>query len=453
MRKIPILIIFFLVVGDLCAQDSLVQKQKEVKVKKGWTFGALPTISFDSDLGFQYGGLVNFYHYGDGSIYPRYRQSIYIEISRTTKGSGINRFYYDSEYLIPKVRLTADVSYLTEQAMQFFGFNGAESVYNSEWEDDSQDSSIYKSRMFYRHDRKIFRIMPTFQGNLLKGNVHWKWITGFAMYNNKIDTVDVERLNKGKNAQNKLPYIEDLYEKYIRWNLISPEEKNGNLITYIKGGIAYDSRDNEANPFKGLWTEAVLSVAPAFLGDWKQTYTKLTLIHRQYFTIRPEVLSFAYRVAYQGTLSGEVPFHMQPHIVPTVLTSATSQGLGGSRTLRGIQRNRVIGDGIIFGNFELRWKFLRTIVFNQNLYLGTNIFFDAGMVVDKIDRDFDNILFKLPETAGDYFSDQKEKLHSSAGLGLKVALNENFILSCDYGRAFDPNDGKSGLYIALNYLY
>ena len=139
-----------------------------LKTKKGWTFGALPTISYDTDVGFQYGVLANFYNYGDGSTYPEYLQSIYLEWSRTTKGSGINRFYFDSEYLIPNIRLTADVSYLTEQTMHFFGFNGYEAVYNAAWEDDTDNE--YVSRVFYRHDRKIFRIMTSFQGRILKDN-------------------------------------------------------------------------------------------------------------------------------------------------------------------------------------------------------------------------------------------------------------------------------------------
>ena len=451
MFKIFVLV-FFMMPGLVTAQDSTRLVKNQLKIKKGWTFGALPSISFDSDLGFQYGGLVNFYYFGDGSTYPRYKHSIYMELSRTTKGSGINRFYYDSKYLIPHVRVTADISLLTEQAMHFFGFNGASSVYNHRWE--IQGDPEYRSRVFYRHDRKIFRVMPWFQGDLIKGNRNWRWIAGFSYHDTRIGSVNIDRLNKGKNLSDTLPHIDGLYEKYIQWGIISNEEKNGNALTYFKGGIIYDSRDNEANPFKGIWTEAVLSYSPSFLGTWNQSYSKFTFIHRQYLTLKPDRLSFAYRLAYQGTLSGKVPFFAEPEIVPSVLTSATNQGLGGSRTLRGILRNRVVGDGIVFGNFELRWKFLKTVVFNQNLYLGTNLFFDNGMVVDKISQDLSKAYSLLGYAEfKNYFSDKKEKLHSSAGIGLKVALNENFIVSCDYGRAFDPNDGNSGVYIALNYLY
>ena len=47
------------------------------KVKTGWTFGALPSVAFDADLGFQGGALANIYYYGDGSQYPEYIHSLY----------------------------------------------------------------------------------------------------------------------------------------------------------------------------------------------------------------------------------------------------------------------------------------------------------------------------------------------------------------------------------------
>jgi len=454
---IPILILSLLLPWKIVhSQDSTstvlqAKKNKEIIPKKGWTFGILPAISFDSDLGFQYGALANLFYYGDGTTYPDYMHSLYLEWSQTTRGSGISRFYYDSEYLIPGIRLTADISYLTERAMQFYGFNGYDAVYHPEWEDDSDPD--YITRVFYRHERKIFRVMANFQGNIIKKENRFRWITGFAVYNNSIAPVDIDRLNKGKSDDKKLPQVDGLYDKYVSWGIIHENEKSGNLVTYLKAGLIYDSRDFDANPFRGIWSEAVFSYAPYFLGDGKFSYTKLTLIHRQYFTVIPQRVSFAYRLAYQGTLSGIVPFHMQPHIVPTFLTSATSQGLGGSRTLRGILRNRVVGDGILFGNVELRWIFFRTVLFNQNIFLGTNLFFDAGGIVDKMELDLSQAHDSLGADFPLYFNPGSETIHMSSGIGLKVGLNENFIVSFDFGKAFDDQDGNTGFYINMNYLF
>ena len=450
-------ITFFLLLifrSSFAQEESANKEDAEIpKIKKGWTFGALPVVSFNTDIGFQYGALANFYNYGDGSTYPEYLQSIYLEWSRTTKGSGINRLFFDSEHLIPKVRLTADISYLTEQTMQFFGFNGYEAVYNRSWEDDTDPE--YISRVFYRHDRKIFRVMMGFQGALTRKNDRLRWIGGFAYYDNTIGSVDIDRLNKGKDEDNKLPAVDGLYDKYVGWGVLDSAEAFGNKTTYLKGGLIYDSRDFEAFPTQGIWAEAVYSYAPSFLGDGKYEYSKLTLFWRHYLSLGSKDLVFAYRLGYQGTLSGKVPFHMQPHIVPTFLTAATSQGLGGAKTLRGIMRNRVVGDGVVLGNAELRWKFLYTRFLKQSLYIGLNLFADVGSTVQPIEtiseEEFN--LVEDEEAYSDYFNPGAENTHIGAGAGLKFGLNENFVLSVDYGLATDPQDGRSGLYITLNWLY
>lgn len=449
-------LLVLLCTNQLSAQSEKVEQQKDTsKIKEGWKPGIpIPIISFDQDIGFQYGVAADLYDFGKNpSVYPEYKHKFYFEWSRTTLGSGINRLYYDSEYLIPKVRLTADLSYLTEQALQFFGFNGYDAVYNSSWEDESKPD--YKSRVFYRLDRKTFRVLANFQGNLLKTNDKLKWIAGFAYFDNTIGPVDIEQLNKGNDEDDKLPYVDGLYDKYVDWGIINSKEEYGNKITYLKAGLVYDSRNFEPFPSRGIWSEATLSYAPEFLGDGAFTYSKFTLMHRHYIPLKSEDLVFAYRLGYQSTLSGVVPFHMQPHIVPTFMTAATSQGLGGAKTLRGIMRNRVVGDGIALGNLELRWKFLKTHVGKSDLYFGTNAFFDAGRVMNNIYIDYEDVESKMTgnDRFEDYFDPGAEKFHYSTGLGLKIAYNENQVLSIDYGVALDDRDGKSGLYIRFNWLF
>ena len=437
-------------------ETSETENDDKTKIKEGWKTGIpIPTISFDQDVGFQYGIALDLFDYGRPGIYPLYKHKFYFEWSRTTKGSGINRIYYDSEYLIPKVRLTADISYLTEQTLQFFGFNGYDAVYNAAWEDDSDPE--YISRAFYRHDRKIFRILANFQGNLLNNNDRLKWIAGITFFDTKVGPVDIDRLNKGKDEDQKLPERDGLFEKYKAWDVIKNEEEDGNVTTYLKAGLVFDSRDFEFYPAQGIWSEVTFSHAPGFLGDKNFTYSKLTFIHRQYFSLGSKDLVFAYRLGYQTTLSGKVPFHVQPHIVPTFMTAATSQGLGGAKTLRGIMRNRVVGDGIVLGNVELRWKFLKTNIGKSDLYLGTNLFFDIGRVVKDIEVDYEYLKSSNgpmgDDRFEDYFDPGSESLHPSAGLGLKIGYNENQIISVDYGFALDKRDGKSGLYIRFYWLF
>lgn len=423
------------------------QDEEDELARQGFDIGPLPVIAFDSDLGFQYGALSKLFFYGDGRQYPEYRHMFYFEWSRYTKGSGINRFFYDSKYLIPKVRLTTDLSYLTEQALDFYGFNGYEAVYNPEWVDDTQPADVYKSRLFYRHARNRFRLTMDFQGKLKFD--HLNWIAGIAFFKDKIGSIDIEKFNKGKSDTDKLPDIDGLYEKYIQWGIIPLDKAKGGHNNYLKLGLVYDSRDNEPNPMKGIWTEAIVVAAPSFLGN-DFAHVKFKFSHRQYFTLIKKDLALAYRLEYQGTISGDTPWFIQPNITTPYLRSANSEGLGGSKTLRGILRNRVVGDAIALANIELRWKFVRFQFINQNFYLGLNLFFDAGQVVKEIDINTSTV---PPNIRKEYFSTEREKLHSSYGLGFRIAMNQNFIIAVDYGRAVNEQDGGSGLYIGLDYLF
>ena len=425
----------------------------ERPVKTGWTFGALPAVSYNTDLGFQYGGLVNLFYFGDGTTYPKYRHSIYAEISRYTKGSGINRLFYDSEFLIPNIRVTSDLSYFTEKALDFYGFNGYNAVFNPDWENDEHRD--YVSRMFYRHERQMFRFITDFQGALSGRQL--RWVAGFGILRNTVDAVDIDALNEGRDEEDKLPDdVPGLFEKYLGWGIIGDNESNGGWSNNIKLGVVYDTRDNEPNPMKGMWSEVVFFVAPSFLGNGDFGFSRISATHRQYFTLVDEVLSFAYRLNYQGTISGTVPFFMQPYQINSFSASSNTDGLGGSKTVRGVRRNRIVGDAMAFGNFEFRWKFLRTVIFNQNIYLALNAFSDMGTVLREIE-------FERPEEVGefplenvsidDFFLTDQQSLHVTFGGGFRIAMNENFIVAVDYGRPIDSRDGGGGLYIGLNFLF
>ncbi|MBE9510235.1 MAG: BamA/TamA family outer membrane protein [Bacteroidetes bacterium] len=448
MKRIIFLLcmVLLLATGTSFSQEEKEESQQQETIKTGWTFGALPTITFDSDLGFQYGALVNLYNYGDGSRYPQFDHSLYFEVSRFTKGSGINRFFFDSDKLIKGLRTTVDVSFITDKALDFYGFNGYESKYNSAWEDDEGDD--YETRVFYKHERKMFRFKSDLQGNLSGEKV--LWLAGFTYYNFDVGPVDINNLNEGKDDEDKLPDVDGLYDRYVTWGIITDKEKNGGSLTYLKFGIAFDTRDNEPNPMSGVWTEAVLQTAPSFLGNNDWPHTKISITHRQYFTLIKNDLSFAYRVGYQGTISGDPPFFAQPLMITSILRGASSQGLGGSKSLRGILRNRIVGDGFVYGNLELRWKFLRDKFLNQNIYLALNTFVDGGKVISPIE--FDTSLVPSEEY-DDYFNQEKDGLHLCYGAGLRIAMNQNFIVACDFGKTTNAEDGNTGLYIGLNYLF
>ncbi len=429
------------------AQSESDTTQEEIKT--GWTFGALPVVAYDTDRGLKYGGLVNFYNYGDGSTYPEYLQSIYLEVSRTTKGSGINQLLFDTERFTKKipVHVTIDLSYFTENSNDFYGFNGYGSTFHRDFADE--ESGDYISRMFYRYERKLFHFLINVQDEIK--NTPFKWLVGLEHFNHKLAPFDFTNFNEGLDEENKLKDTLTLYDLYTDWSFIPEEDEDGGVVNYIKTGLIYDTRDQKANPMKGMWSEVLFAGAPSFFGNKENSYLKMSLIHRHYFTLIPENLNLAVRLGYQGTILGEAPFYMQTYLLSSFTQSVNVEGLGGAKSLRGIQRNRIMGDDILYGNFELRWKFLYTKIFNQNLYLAFSTFFDTGRVTDHIDLNREKVPNAFDKS--NFFDQQYDSFHSSAGAGLRFAMNRNFIVAIDYGRTLDKRDGISGLYIGMNFLY
>ena len=156
------------------------------------------------------------------------------------------------------------------------------------------------------------------------------------------------------------------------------------------------------------------------------------------------------------------------------------EGLGSNTTLRGSLFNRLQGESFAWANLELRWNFARFVLFNQNFILATNPFLDMGMivkpytshtadfsafaadntVVNRITGKADNSFAQY--VAGDFYKQDKQKLHMGAGLGLHIIMNQNFNVSFEFGKIFfdgnrfgwKNNDGNGlGISIGLNYIF
>ncbi|MDG5799933.1 hypothetical protein QA597_06120 [Marinilabiliaceae bacterium ANBcel2] len=83
--------------------------------------------------------------------------------------------------------------------------------------------------------------------------------------------------------------------------------------------------------------------------------------------------------------------------------------------------------------------------------MGVNSFLDAGRTTSKID--VESRISEFDDSTDDYFDFGAEALHVSYGLGIRIAMNRNFIIALDYGRAINEQDGDSGFYVGLNYLF
>jgi len=429
MKRNMILALFILTCTCLHAQES---------AKKGLNLGVLPAISFNSDEGFQYGAVLNLFNYGDGTRYPKYDQSYYLELSKFTKGSTVMRFYFDSEQLLKGVRTFVDLSYITEDMLDFYGFNGYQSNYSY-----SMDTA---NRAFYKMSQKQFRLLVDLKGPLPIDHLYWE--ASYNLVNYKNGSVDYDKLN----STSDLPDVTtSLYDKYVGWGILSAKESDGGLVSAFKAGLLYDTRNALSNPDKGFSSEALIEVAPGFMNE--SPYARYSLMHKHYKSIIKDRLNLAVRLGVQGKIgNNDIPFYRRTVFMSPFATRTSPTALGGANSLRGVMRNRVVGDAFALGNFELRWKVLNFKFINQNFYLGVNGFFDTGYILDPIDWNLSNLT--TSEKTANFKLDTKDSFHSSLGGGFKVAMNQNFIISFEVGKPLNESDGsKTGTYINLNYLF
>lgn len=443
MRNILAAVLWVIPFGVLAGNADTTIANKDI-IKQGWNVGPIPFVAYDSDLGFEYGGVVNFFYYGDGSRYPQYLHSIYAEVSRYTRGSGVYRLSYDSKFLIPGIRFTTDITYSPNLAADFYGFNGSESIYHKSWTETS--SPDYRSRVFYKMNNDMFRVFTDFQGSF-NAAPEFRWVLGAAFYRFNVGNVKLSRLDVPESSYGA---DKTLYSKYVDWGLVGQNEKHGGSHFTVKGGVTFDTRDNEPNPMSGIWTDLLAQYATPSLQNGGAGHLKITAAFRQYFTLIEDDLSFAYRVLFQNVVAGSSPFYMLPLITTTSLRRSYFDGLGGSQTLRGVLRNRIVGKGIAFANAELRYKFWRFRFLNQNVYCAINTFFDAGMITQKVDMNLSEVPVAV---RNEYFGDGKQRPHYSLGVGGKVVLNQNFVISGELGKALRKQDGDVGIYIGANFLF
>lgn len=460
MRKFfTLLVISSMTIASLCGQ------KKEI-VKTGINLGPLPAVAFDADKGFQMGGLLNIYDFGDGSTYPNPRQQWYMEASFFTKGSQLYVLSYDSKVLIPGMRFSTSFTMTNDKAMDFYGFNGYMSYYDHELVELGETSDdMYLYSPMYRVDRTAALFKADLIGNIWDNKLFWE--AGYHLNYFKQGAINREKINKNK-AENKMfpDDVPTLYEQYRTWGLISDDVAGGGLGSSIRLGLLYDTRDKEGAPSRGTWAEAHITMAPKWLGS-TTPYYKYSATLRQYFPIIPnDKLTFAYRLNYEGTIGNSAPYYILPYIT-TMGQSYDRDGMGGFRTTRGLMRNRVQGMDMLAYNAELRWRFVQFPLFNQNIALGLNVFSDGAMVTKNYDMTFKRDITDFA-SVDDYAAarasyerymnkgQKKDSMHSTVGAGFRFIMNQNFIVCLEYGKPIGKmakQDGNGAFYINTGYLF
>ena len=424
----------------LAAACLLSAQEEEKEVKTGWSMGILPCATYSADNGLQYGAFGDVYYYGDGATYPDPLHKISWEASHFTKGKTRLYLGYDSKYLIPNMRVNASVTYVDDPMYNFWGFNGPASL-------SDYDLWANKETMvnYYGMSRKMFRVLANVQGHITD---HLNWAAGVNFWNWKVG-----------DMRTKIGYDlnKTLYRDYIAIGAIREEEKDGGNSLEINAGFVYDTRDIEAAPNRGVWAEAYLN--GNVIG---QRYLKACAYFRQYLDIPIHIPAgdpvFAYRLAWQQTIAGETPFYMIQNVPLLVQRNMISEGFGSSNTIRGLRENRILTEGMAWANAELRVKLVSFKLLNQFFYIAVNPFFDAGVITKTYRPEAFALSTNTPATFQAmnriYDATKEGDIVTSAGSGLKIAMNQNFIVSVEVAHCFyQPLNADLWIGIGINYQF
>jgi outer membrane protein assembly factor BamA len=313
-----------------------------------------------------------------------------------------------------------------------------------------------------------------------------------------IDECDIDMLNGKNEFDPSIPMaeqkamndkVEGLYEKYVKWGLIEQAEAKGGWHPYLRAGLTYDSRDQRTCPTKGIYADAFFTYTAAFNAQYGQqaaagyNHLQFNFNFRHYVPIYRDRVTFAYRLGTQNNIAGKSPFYMNTYLNTLFIQRVMYEGLGGANSLRGIMRNRILANGFAYANVELRCKVAKFDIGRQHFYIGLAPFFDLGVITQPYALDEDAIKKAYakdvleavlptpsddrpvaPLPLADYFAlDENGQLdqsrvympHMAAGVGLKVAMNENFVLSVDWAMALDKQDNAkwANFYIKMGYLF
>ncbi|MCK6552257.1 outer membrane protein assembly factor [Myxococcota bacterium] len=292
----------------------------------------LPIVQFNDDAGFIYGIHVPLIDYGDGTARP-YRWAVELKLRHSTRNRHEHYLWAD----LPDVaglRLTLRGTYLRIADANYFGVARTELL-------------AEPRQRFYQYLLDEPRIQLVASRRFL-GEFLWGVGVSFSATSTE----------------------------YLESSLLAAERPlgaDGGRALFLLGTLAWDTRDDELVPTRGVYVELYAKGAVEGLGSSfglggaglaVQGYT--SPLHR--FVLAGRVLA--------ESLTGDVPFYELGRIGG----STNVFGLGGVFTQRGFLESRFLGRHKVLSNLEARQYF--PSFFRRRVTLGLAAFFDASLVLD-----------------------------------------------------------------------
>jgi len=367
----------------------------------GLEFSGIPVLNFDSDEGVGYGAIAELYSYGELGRTP-YEWTLQPRLILATEGRRELTAFFDAPHVLPPGwRMDFFTGIERHIATPYYGVGNA-SVYDESLDDDDGPNPF-----FYRFGRTRRSLTFNLQREVSEVGLR-------VLFGGGLERTDVDAVPKDDGTT--------LYEQELGLGV------EGFWTNYIRAGVIWDTRNQETGPTSGAWSEFLVQWVDESLSADTEFF-RWTVTDRRYFSISP-TLVFAHRVLVQN-VSDDAPVH---ELFRVQTSFRQQEGLGGSKTVRGVLKNRYVGAGLFVWNAELRWRAAHFRFLGRPGHLVLSAFLDQGRVwADGID--FDEVL---------------SDLHRGFGGGVRVGLGQNFVVAFDGGTSADVG---AQVYIGLGYLY
>jgi hypothetical protein len=354
--------------------EEVTAKEEPAESKRGLDAIGVPLASYNTDLGLGLGAVGGGFYYQPG--YVPYRHGVAAQIFLTTQGVQNHWLRYDGPRLIGEARLELRAEYRRELRAPYYGAGNRSSpgLPVEALDDESHTFDHLYPGAWFRLRHKSTAALPL------------EVYGGYAYHQVRVRVFPDSVLGAER-----------------------PRGIEGGSHGQLMGGVLWDSRDHEADPTRGGVEELTARIAAAPTGS-RYSYLGVTASERRYVSLGTPRLIFAQRVALDA-LFGDVPFFEWPMMAGT----NGIEGVGGMSSVRGVPRNRFVGNVKAVSNSELRYYPFSFRLFGEQTKLGGLLFFDTGRVWHPATDD------------GDFWD-----WHSGAGAGLRVSRRAA-VVRLDYG--------------------
>jgi outer membrane protein assembly factor BamA len=390
-------------------------KQSSAKPEKRETeFTIVPFAGGNSDMGFG-GGYIASLARVDPELDPYlYRIETAGSITVGKEESGGWRVPYSDVYLLfsfpnlIKDRLGLDlrVSYTLESNLKYYGLGNASRI----------DPGLEPSDAFFEHARTH----PTLRATLEYRVKPFAFSLGASYTHNWFEVPEGTRLANDIASP----------DARVR-DLVGGAEEHGAPKAAL--GVAWDTRDDETSPVRGVYITEQVEVTPGTIGDAVDyRFARLDTAVHVFVPIIPRDrrLVLAARVV-NDLLFGEPPFFELPRYEDTF-------AIGGAKGVRGVPGQRYYGKVKVLSNLELRSELFSAKILGDERRFGIVAFADAGRLWADYRRD--------PELDGTGLG-----LKYGLGGGLRVASGEAFVLRVDV--AWSPDANPIGGYLLAGHIF